>query len=142
MTDPVTDPAADATEPERDHNRLPRDVIPSHYDLALVPDLDAGTFTGTADIAVAVTTPVTELVLHALDLEITEAWLASDHARLDIAVTFHAETETATFALSGTATPGEWTLHTRFSGELNDKLVGFYRSTFADASGALNRLDP
>ena len=36
---------------------------------------------------------------------------------------------------SAEAEPGEWTLHLDFRGELNDKLVGFYRSTYKGADG-------
>src|SRR5205807_590012 len=32
--------------------------------------------------------------------------------------------------------PGAWTLRLRFRGILNDKLRGFYRSTYKDAAGA------
>ena len=33
------------------------------------------------------------------------------------------------------AQPGTYRFHTRFEGVLNDKLCGFYRSTFTDADG-------
>jgi len=126
--------------PERDPNRLPTTVVPSHYDLVLAPDLETATFTGTEAVDVTITEPVTELVLHALDLHIGEAWLSQGAERLDATVTFDAASETATLALSGTAQPGRWTLHTAFTGELNDKLVGFYRSTFTDDDGVVRTL--
>ncbi|MEO6628028.1 MAG: hypothetical protein ABIP03_05605, partial [Aquihabitans sp.] len=63
---------------ERDPNRLPTTVVPSHYELALTPDLEAATFRGTQIVTVEVTEPVTELVVHALDLSIDEAWLERD----------------------------------------------------------------
>src|SRR5205823_5809765 len=31
--------------------------------------------------------------------------------------------------------PGDWSLHLRFRGTLNEKLAGFYRSTYRDAAG-------
>lgn len=126
--------------PERDPNRLPTTVVPSHYDLELAPDLEAATFTGTVAATVEVTEAVDELVLHALDLDVAEAWLEADGTRLDVTVTFHPESEMATFALSGTAQPGSWVLHARFTGALNDKLVGFYRSTFTGDDGTTHAL--
>ena len=124
-----------------DLNRLPTTVVPSHYDLELAPDLEAATFAGTAEVTLIVTEPVDELILHALDLEISEAWLeGAEGERIDATATFDTPSETATLALSATAAPGPWTLHTTFTGELNDKLVGFYRSTFTDDAGATHTL--
>ena len=124
-----------------DLNRLPTTVVPSHYDLELAPDLEAATFAGTAEVTLVVTEAVDELILHALDLEITEAWLeGSDGERIDATASFDGPSETATLALSATAEPGAWTLHTTFTGVLNDKLVGFYRSTFTDDAGATQTL--
>ena len=59
------------TEDDEQRYRLPRTVIPSRYGLVLEPDLAAGTFVGTEDIAVAVHEPVTEIVMNAVDLDIT-----------------------------------------------------------------------
>jgi puromycin-sensitive aminopeptidase len=127
--------------PEHDLNRLPTTVVPTHYDLELAPDLEAATFAGTAEVTVIVTEPVEVLILHALDLEIAEAWLeGSEGERIDAVPTFDTPSETVTLALSSVAAAGTWALHTRFTGELNDKLVGFYRSTFTDDTGATQTL--
>lgn len=121
--------------PERDLNRLPTTVVPSHYDLELAPDLDAATFTGREEVTLVLTEPVDELVLHALDLELDEVWLEADGARIEATPTFDAPTETLVLALESTAPAGAATLHASFRGVLNDKLVGFYRSTFTDDDG-------
>ena len=126
--------------PERDPNRLPTTVVPSHYELVMAPDLEGARFTGSEVVNITVTEPVTELVLHALDITIETAWLDRAGERLEVTVTFEPEAETVTLALSGTANAGEWTLHTTFAGELNDKLVGFYRSTFVDDDGITRTL--
>src|SRR5207247_11186092 len=44
--------------------------------------------------------------------------------------------ERARLTFPRTLTPGEWRLTLRFTGILNDKLHGFYRSTYKDAAGA------
>lgn len=121
---------------ETDRYRLPTTVVPSRYELELAPDLDAATFAGTVAIAVDVRQPVDEVVLNALELEIDEAWVeAPDGTRIDATVALDAETERATFALASTAPAGPATVHARFRGALNDKLNGFYRSTFKDVDG-------
>ncbi len=123
-----------------DPNRLPPVARPSHYDLELVPDLDAATFTGVEAVTVELLDDLDDLVLHALDLAVTEAWLERDDQRVDATVTYDTAAETATLHLAQTAAAGTWTLHAAFTGELNDKLVGFYRSTFVDDAGATRTL--
>ena len=128
---------------ERDPNRLPTTVVPSHYDLHLAPDLEAASFTGTAAVDVEVTEAVDEIVLHALDLDLSDAHLtrageADD--RVDLTVAFDPATESATLTADRTIEAGAWTLRIAFTGELNDKLVGFYRSTFTDAEGQTRTL--
>jgi puromycin-sensitive aminopeptidase len=126
-------------------HRLPRTVVPSRYELTLEPDLDAATFAGFESVTVEVVEPVDELIVNAVELEIDEAWLEragdgggdrdGDGARVEASVTYDAETERARLALATTVEPGAWTLHARFRGILNDKLTGFYRSTFTDDAG-------
>jgi puromycin-sensitive aminopeptidase len=120
-----------------DRYRLPRTVIPSRYELTIEPDLDAATFAGEERVAVEVVEPVDEILVNADELEIAEAWLepADGGARRTVTVTLEPDTERARLSLDETATPGAWVLYCRFSGVLNDKLTGFYRSTFTDESG-------
>ena len=112
-------------------------MLPSRYDLTIEPDLDAASFRGDERVAVEVREPVTEIVLNAAELEIDEAWLeaADGGARRTARVTLDAATERATFAFDETVEPGAWIVGARFRGVLNDKLTGFYRSTFTDAAG-------
>ncbi|MGH2540015.1 MAG: M1 family metallopeptidase [Actinomycetota bacterium] len=121
----------------QDRYRLPRTVVPSRYDLALTPDLEAFTFSGEEDIAVEVHERVTEIVVNALDIEIDAGRLRDDDGG-EIAVTRVAldpELQRATLTLERPAEPGSWTLHLGFRGELNDQLHGFYRSTYVDDEG-------
>jgi puromycin-sensitive aminopeptidase len=130
---------ADATlDPATDPHRLPRTVTPVRYDLVLEPDLDEASFAGTAAVTVEIDTPVTRIVLNAAELEIDEAWLErrEDGVRIEVAaVVPHEETERLTLELATVADPASWVVHLRFRGLLNDKLRGFYRSTFTDADG-------
>src|SRR3954467_15234472 len=116
--------------------RLPRVVTPTRYELTLTPDLDAATFAGEERVEVDVHEPVEELVLNAIELDILDAELiADDGTILAGTVTLDEDEERATIVLNGTAAPGRHTLHLTFTGILNDKLHGFYRSTFKDEAG-------
>ena len=76
-----------------DPYRLPTTVTPSRYELRLEPDLEGASFTGTVAIAVDVHDEVSEIVMNALDLEITEAWVEpADGWRQPAEIALDAET--------------------------------------------------
>jgi puromycin-sensitive aminopeptidase len=114
--------------------RLPRTVVPSRYDLTLEPDLDAGRFSGVVVADVRVAEPVTEVVLNANELSLEEASVSSpDGRRVEVAkILLDHELERATLELSEALEPGPWAVRIAFRGELNPRLTGFYRSTYAD----------
>ena len=128
--------STEASSGEEADYRLPGSVVPRRYDLTMEPDLASATFTGTEAVTVDVLEAVDEVVLNAAELEIDEAWMAGpEDARLDATARLDEASERLTLALSGQAAPGSWTVHLRFRGVLNDKLRGFYRSTFKDGDG-------
>ncbi|MEI6498330.1 MAG: hypothetical protein WCO88_16855, partial [Actinomycetota bacterium] len=113
-----------------DPYRLPRSIVPTRYRLELEPDLVAARFTGRVDIDLTVVEPSDRIELNALDLDI-------DAVRLDgVAITaFHLESATERLVIDAAITPGSAVLSVEFRGVLNDKLCGWYRSTFRDADG-------
>ena len=117
--------------------RLPRGAVPTRYDLVLEPDLDAGTFAGSEDVALEVREPLDELVLNAAELEIDAGWLtAPDGRRVEVTdVHLDEEDERAHLSLDAVPEPGAWTLHLEFRGTLNDQMRGFYRSLYTDDAG-------
>ena len=119
-----------------DRYRLPRTVVPSRYDLRLEPDLAAATFAGRVEIAVTVREPVEEIVLNAAELQIAEAVAEGERGnRLTAAVTLEEETERCRLRFESAADEGPMALGLTFSGTLNDKLRGFYRSKYKNGSG-------
>jgi puromycin-sensitive aminopeptidase len=116
-------------------HRLPRTVLPRRYALSLTPDLAAATFEGSVDVDVDVAEATREVVLNAIELEIDQAWVTTGGRRVDAAVTVDDETERATLTLDEDLPPGDAVVSLRFRGLLNDKLRGFYRSTFTDDEG-------
>jgi puromycin-sensitive aminopeptidase len=131
-------PAASSPVPDADTFRLPRAVRPTRYVLTLEPDIEGASFTGDETVAIEILEPVDEIVLNALRLDIDDVWIeqAEGGERRTASVTLDETTERAHLALDATAEPGTWVLHARFQGELNDRLAGFYRSTFTDDTGA------
>ncbi|MBV9934519.1 MAG: M1 family metallopeptidase [Actinobacteria bacterium] len=120
-----------------DAYRLPRSIEPQRYELTLTPDLDAATFAGEERVRVLAHEAVNEIVLNAAELKILTAEVVDDEGnKLTGTVTLDETNERATIAFDGTVTPGHWTLDLTFTGILNDKLRGFYRSTFTDEDGS------
>jgi puromycin-sensitive aminopeptidase len=114
-----------------DPYRLPRTVVPSRYDIRLEPRLDTAAFSGRVRIIAEAVEATRVLVLNAEDLVVhgatvngrpADAQLLPDTARLALTV-------------SEPVGPGEVEVVIDFDGILNDKLKGFYRSTFTDPDG-------
>ncbi len=119
-----------------DRYRLPTSVTPSAYRLRLVPDLDAATFTGEVQIDLDVREATDTIVLNAAELELeAPAITARGGSEVTGTVELDEQLERATISFPSTLQPGTYVLATAFRGILNDKLRGFYRSTFTDAVG-------
>lgn len=110
-------------------HRLPRTVLPRRYALSLSPDLGAASFTGTVTVECEAVDASDEVVLNAKELEIHSVSVNGTGAPFSL----HEETER--LVVTATVTPGPVTLEISFTGVLNDKLRGWYRSTFTDADG-------
>jgi puromycin-sensitive aminopeptidase len=120
--------------------RLPSHVVPHRYELVLEPDIANASFRGSATIEVELIEATDELVCNAIELEIDsviiitgEGAAAVEHApdiRLD------EETERLHLTLSGDLPCGPARIVAGFRGVLNDRLRGFYRSTYRDEAGS------
>ena len=116
--------------------RLPRTVIPSHYEITIEPDLDAATFSGSVVIDVDVEESVTEIVLNAIELDIESASITVGDTVMAPQVSLDEEQQRLTLSLDDTLPVGPATISIEFTGILNDKLHGFYRSTYTAADGS------
>jgi puromycin-sensitive aminopeptidase len=116
-------------------HRLPSNVVPERYEISLTPDLRAFTFAGEENVAVRVVTATAEIVLNALELEIDR--VSAERGGVTVAgkAALEPAHERARLSFERTLEPGEWTLRIAFRGILNDKLHGFYRSTYQDSKG-------
>jgi puromycin-sensitive aminopeptidase len=114
-----------------DPYRLPRHTAPSRYELTLWPDLGEATFAGTVVIDLHTSLETPELVLNADELDIESCQIDGVEAsfRLD------AETERMFIAPELGVATGDHRLTIVFRGVLNDKLRGWYRSTYRDDAG-------
>ncbi|KAH9630426.1 hypothetical protein HF086_016964 [Spodoptera exigua] len=127
------------TMPEKTQfQRLPRSVVPKHYDLELIPNLGKFTFTGKTAVKVSVLRSTSEIVLNCLDLELNNVKLQYEGGSepiTPIEVRLNTADETATILFDRPLEEGEATLHCEFKGEINDKMKGLYRSKYLTPSG-------
>ncbi len=128
--------AAASSTPGSEPFRLPRTVEPERYRLELEPDVASATFSGTVAIDAVIHEPVDEIVLNAAELAVSDVEVVvADGSTTSCTVSFDDELEQVVFRSVNTLPPGPCTLTCRFSGTLNDKLRGFYRSTYTGPDG-------
>jgi puromycin-sensitive aminopeptidase len=129
------------TSASSDAFRLPRTVEPHVYRIEIEPDVGSATFSGTVGIDVTVHEAVDEIVLNAAELAISDVEVRSASGEVTgCTVSFADELEQVIFHPSSTLAAGPATVTCRFTGTLNDKLRGFYRSTFTDDAGATHTI--
>ena len=116
--------------------RLTRTVDPQTYRMEIEPNIASATFSGTVAIDAVVLEPVTAVVLNAAELAISDVEIVgADGSSVGCSVTFDDDLEQVVFRPPSELRPGPCTISCRFTGTLNDKLRGFYRSTYAGPDG-------
>jgi puromycin-sensitive aminopeptidase len=110
-------------------HRLPRTVIPSRYKVSLAPQLDDASFTGIVSIYAQATETTSEIVLNAIELDIHSVTVNGRDCRWELLE------DLERLVITCNTQPGDLEISISFTGILNDKLRGFYRSTFVDDTG-------
>eukprot|EP00092_Neocalanus_flemingeri_P017029 GFUD01018417.1.p1 GENE.GFUD01018417.1~~GFUD01018417.1.p1 ORF type:complete len:864 (-),score=303.30 GFUD01018417.1:270-2861(-) len=111
-------------------NRLPISVIPTHYTITLKPDLVGHTFTGQAVVKVDVKEAVKTIVCNVNELEIQSATVVSGTTTMSPTIALNKEEETVTLSCDQELAVGSATVTYNFTGILNDKMRGFYRTKY------------
>ena len=108
--------------------RLPGTVVPESYTLWFAPDLQKDIFRGRETINVQLKAPVSSITLHAVEIDFGEVRIETPGGIQNARVTLDPKSETATLAVSQQIPAGPAIIHVTYTGILNDKLRGFYRS--------------
>jgi puromycin-sensitive aminopeptidase len=126
------EPASRALDPYR----LPRHVMPTKYEIRLEPDLIAGTFRGFERISLTLSQPTSTIVFNAADLVVDTAFLEQAHGTpSEGTVQLDESLQRGTVTVPSAIASGSGRLALTFHGNLNDKLRGFYRSTYKGSAG-------
>ncbi|MBX9685150.1 MAG: M1 family metallopeptidase [Candidatus Obscuribacterales bacterium] len=121
---------------EKGPSRLSSAVKPSFYKLKVIPDIEGATFSGQETISLTLEEAQSRIVLNSTEIVIKKALLSNKKgSSFNGKVSYDEEKQLAIIELDGQAGKGEWQLELAFEGILNNKLRGFYRSSYKDGSG-------
>ncbi len=114
--------------------RLDRTVEPLVYTIELEPDLAKFTFRGSESVTFRAARPFSKITLHAAEIKVTKAFLAGGKFKTPLAarkISYHEKFETVTLDFGRKVAPKEAErLVLEFTGHLNDKMHGFYRTSY------------
>jgi aminopeptidase N len=121
--------------------RLPDNVAPSHYDLAVTPNLQAATFTGTERISVTLKQPSATIVLNAAEIQFDAVTIKSGTGTQQARVALDPAKERATLTVDRALRAGAADITIEYRGILNDQLRGLYLSKANNRRYAVTQLE-
>jgi len=116
--------------------RLPEHVKPINYELFFEPDLTAFKFSGHEKISLEISQPTSEIILNSAELEIKSVALHYKGQTLKPKIKLDKKTERLILKFGSLISENHAVLEIEFGGELNDKLIGFYRSKYKAQDGS------
>jgi puromycin-sensitive aminopeptidase len=121
---------------KKDWERLAKSFTPYHYDIHITPDLPAHTFKGKVHIKAKITEEIKIIKLNSADLIISSAQISQDNHNQTAGVEYDKGNELIILNLDKSLSSNkEATVIIEYSGILNDKMHGFYRSAYKNDKG-------
>jgi len=105
------------------------ELNPVHYTVHLEPDLKAWTFSGRIEIRLEAPNAVKEIILNAKELSILSCTVQTDQGPIECPFSLDAHEEVAAISLPKEM-DGAIIMAISFMGEINDRMVGLYRSRY------------
>ncbi len=110
--------------------RLPGGAVPDHYALAVNINFSNNTFDGDETIDLKLTKPSKTITLNAVEIDFHDVSITAGGQTQTAKVTTDAKLEQATFTVDKEMPAGDAKVSIKYTGHLNDKLRGFYLSTY------------
>lgn len=125
--------------------RLPRYIIPLHYDLHLHPNLTSLSFTGSVQIQIDVQNNTNWVVLHSKGLKISKATILDQnltHLSDKVLPVLHhpSHEQIGIFSPRVLSSGRKYFLCIEFGAELAEGFYGFYKSTYTTSTGETRTL--
>lgn len=113
--------------------KLSKNILPIKYDINLKPDLENFIFAGFETIYLNILKETKTFTLHSKDLNIETASVEIKKNKIFASkIDYDTKNETATFSFKEKIPKGKFKLNLSFTGILNDKMRGFYKSTYEE----------
>ncbi|MGQ0772355.1 MAG: M1 family metallopeptidase [Nitrososphaerota archaeon] len=109
-------------------------VIPINYDLTFEPNFRDFTFSGKEVIDIKISKPTSIIALNAAELKIKNCHILWNGQKLSAKTRLDEKNETLTISIPKKIS-GHAKIAVDFTGVLNNRLVGFYRSQYKDKQG-------
>jgi puromycin-sensitive aminopeptidase len=119
-----------------DTARLSRAVLPIDYDLEIETDADMAQFSGLVTIALEIAAATATITLHAKELDVELVGLTQNDQAVAASLSIDAGSERITVQAEQPLEVGAAELSLRFGAPVSRGLLGYYRSTYTDPSGA------
>ena len=110
--------------------RLPGGASPEHYSLTVNVNFPNNTFDGDETINLDLSKPTTSITLNAVEIDFHDVTVTAGGQTQTAKVSLDDKNEQATFTVDKELPAGSALLHITYTGHLNDKLRGFYLSTY------------
>jgi aminopeptidase N len=111
--------------------KLPKTVVPQEYAIRIAPEVAKMIFTGSETVQLDVRAPIHELVLNALEMQITGASIDGKPLP-ESAIQLDPKQETLTLRLESELPAGAHTLALNFSGKINQQGQGLYVAPYQE----------
>jgi aminopeptidase N len=118
--------------------KLPKTVIPVHYQIEITPDLTNLNLTGVEVVDIEVREPTARLILNAVDMTLNAAGIDDDAERADIAL--DAASETATLSFAKPLATGAHRLRIGFAAKINKFDRGLFYVDYPTDNGVKRML--
>ena len=110
--------------------RLPGGASPDHYSLTVNINFPTNSFEGDETIDLKLSKPTTAITLNAVEIDFHDVTVTAGGQTQTAKVSLDDKNEQATFNVDKELSAGAAVVHIKYTGHLNDKLRGFYLSTY------------
>jgi aminopeptidase N len=121
--------------------QLPRSARPLRYDLSLIPDAAALTFSGTLDVTIDILSPTSTITLNAENLAFESAMLMREGkpGLSAVRVAIDARAQTATLDFGKSLAAGRYHLLIGYNGAIQTTTAGLFAADYTSADGKAQR---